>query len=169
MNQQIINGYHCVILYRHITGLYVSDGTDKGTYLIVPSGSDQTDPLRGAYIFSGFARINDTLYLNAKFFSNAPSKLWSVTDTTAYAPPETVKPYFTVYPIPTHDLVNVQLDTVHKYAEINLYDISGKMVRRDFFTNTDLLQTDMSGLASGAYIMHVGADMHDAIYKVERE
>lgn len=66
---------------------------------------------------------------------------------------------FTIYPQPASDLINIQLD--HTYSSpfsVFIYDLSGKEVIRENFSNTRLISVNTSFLNAGVYMIEIKLD-----------
>lgn len=66
------------------------------------------------------------------------------------------KPIFSVYPNPTAQYVNVKNDTSLENSTINIYDLAGKLLKKEKINNdTNLVNLPISNLKAGAYIIEL--------------
>ncbi len=74
-----------------------------------------------------------------------------------------------VYPNPTSQTVNIQLDLhAAKMVELQLMDMTGKQVRAKSFlaSQKELMQLDIADLATGVYFLSVKMDGGNSVWKV---
>jgi hypothetical protein len=66
---------------------------------------------------------------------------------------------FSIYPNPTNNLLNVQLNSSIINAEILIFDSSGKKLLQRFCQNESLIVFDISGLSHGYYFIEVKSEL----------
>ena len=81
---------------------------------------------------------------------------------TAIDEPSRLVSELKVYPNPTSDYVMIHFNSELKDKHYSLYDITGKMIRLNSISETDT-QIDVSTLASGTYLLQIGAEKTNQI------
>tara|TARA_B100001939_G_C16577326_1_gene461187 strand:- start:289 stop:582 length:294 start_codon:yes stop_codon:yes gene_type:complete len=63
-----------------------------------------------------------------------------------------------VYPNPAIDIVNIKLNTVNEDADLEIYNMLGKVVmKKSYDFNAESLSIDISEFATGVYILKVSS------------
>ena len=63
-----------------------------------------------------------------------------------------------VYPNPAIDIVNIKLNTVNEHADLEIYNMLGKVVmKKSYDFNAESLSIDISEFATGVYILKVSS------------
>ena len=62
---------------------------------------------------------------------------------------------FSVFPNPATDIVNVSNNDNIDIKGVNIYDVSGKLVKSNFYTNETNVQMNISTFASGLYVFSI--------------
>ena len=65
---------------------------------------------------------------------------------------------FTVYPNPTTDIINVEINKRKTSSVLSINDVQGREVFRKVFSKDQLIQANVSSLATGIYILQLRAD-----------
>lgn len=105
---------------------------DDGSFVGVGYGLDQSYPQQKLWFF----KTNTTGYLGVKKMPYVNS--------------------ISVYPNPVTDVVNIDFSNInHSNVELQLYDISGRMVISKIITSSDNTKMDLSKLSSGIYILKI--------------
>ena len=61
-----------------------------------------------------------------------------------------------VYPNPAFDIVNIKLNTLNEDADLEIYNMLGKVVmKKSYDLNAESLSIDISEFATGVYILKV--------------
>jgi polyhydroxybutyrate depolymerase len=76
---------------------------------------------------------------------------------------------FPIFPNPTSGLVNVSFGNISKKANIEIYNLQGKLFISETFQNTTSATIDLTGNSSGIYIVKVIADCVSYVEKVMKE
>ena len=63
-----------------------------------------------------------------------------------------------VYPNPAIDIVNIKLNTLNEDADLEIYNMLGKVVmKKSYDFSTESLSIDISEFATGVYILKVSS------------
>jgi|GEM_PF-937087 len=137
------------------TVLIQSDGTNQGTVEIAPPGLDPYFFLS----YTAFAKHKDRLYFGGQFGTN-PYQLWSVYDSAGLAGVEkiTAQDICTLFPNPSHGVVNISFKSTQRNIDINLTDLNGRIIQRSHFTASANIQLDVRAMNTGIYFINVIAD-----------
>ncbi|MBS1778605.1 MAG: T9SS type A sorting domain-containing protein [Bacteroidetes bacterium] len=104
-------------------GLYQSDGTDTGTYLILPGKMLASQTVTTNY---GFCQFKGSLWLGG-IFDNTGMELWRITTTPATSISSVDQNYsFSIYPNPNHGNFTIKTD-IHT-GIVTVYDITGRII-----------------------------------------
>lgn len=150
-------GYNTINGYR----LWVSDGTANGTNAIAPLNSTKFDPLFNYTSTINLQIFNGELYFPADFDA-AGLSLWKI-KTTPTSVRNTAYIEASVSPNPVKDILHINTD--HNVKEVRLISTSGQQVRTWYGEKS----IDMSGIASGIYLVQIDTDSGRAVKKVVKE
>ena len=149
--------------------LWISDGTEAGTFTIHPSGSNKIDPLNyGAPLIV----FNNDLYICANFDSIG-NELWiyhydsTTVNSIGYV---SGNQNLKAFPNPFHNSVTISgLDRSDIY-HINFFDTNGKLIHSfDSGHGLEQFTLDLQETASGIYILQITGQNDNAIFKMIRQ
>lgn len=135
--------------------LWVTDGTDLGTYELAPSGSF-FDPLSDTTQLMVF---QNALYLAANWSSQG-SELWRITDSSLSNTKIQMTSNLLIFPNPTSNELFIKGGPINeKNLTIELIDVLGKttvrLAKEPSITNNSEISVDLSNIANGLYIITI--------------
>ena len=76
---------------------------------------------------------------------------------------------FNIYPNPATNVVNITNSENMLVKQITVYDISGKQLTTQNFTNENQIQLNVENLASGTYMLHLQTNVGTAVKKLVKK
>ena len=134
--------------------LYVSNGTEEGTFSIEPENAVNPSPLTNSWEFCTF---NNKLFFNAAF-TTSNRELWMLRDTSYVLINEPKQlNYLTIYPNPTNDKIYIK--SPEEMTEIKIFSINCELIEcwngKSKYIELDFLQNK-----EGLYIISVFNDSY---------
>lgn len=110
------------------------------------------------------SEIGDTMIIRFNFISDSVQsekegwmidniRLYSVWIGGAGIDNFNVSDFLKIYPNPTATIVNIKFDKTNYFADIEIFELSGKFICKSHFPTTDNVQIDCSGLKTGVYLL----------------
>lgn len=128
------------------TGIWTTNGIHQSTVLWTPDNEGlanvRVDMLR--------MRESDYTVLAATHGRGLASAIW---DITTGIPENVAMDELSVYPNPSSGLFNIDLKNTDETTEILVYDLSGRIVRKQGTSSQGLIQLDLGDMPAGEYIM----------------
>ena len=63
-----------------------------------------------------------------------------------------------IYPNPTNGLVSINVGTTSTLVDVTVMEVSGRIVKLEKYSNTNMLSLDLSELSAGMYFVTVKTD-----------
>lgn len=139
--------------------LWITDGTEPGTYKIVPANAIEQDPL-GIYNFNGFIEVNEVLYFTAKY-DNYGTELYQIGYGTSIPEGKEKVSGFHVYPNPIQEKFYLDFNcTEPEIFTIEVHSMEGKMIvslhETSYHTgNHHIVISLPENLKAGMYIINI--------------
>lgn len=76
--------------------------------------------------------------------------------------------YINVYPNPTDNLINIQLDLNNELSLMNLYDMNGRLVRNEKLFD-ELNSINLEGLSAGIYSLQIVNGKQSKVFKIVKQ
>ncbi|MBN2891353.1 MAG: T9SS type A sorting domain-containing protein [Bacteroidales bacterium] len=159
----ISSGDDCVWIDNVILPLAPAKG--KGPKLIsisattIPSWLNFTDNGNGTALLQGVAPENtqtDAVVLEATNPTNTVTQSFNIV--TAYLTAiYTIDNLIHFYPNPTADFLNINLENHPEKANVQIFDVNGKLVLSQYIMETEN-QIDLTGFAKGVYLINLTVD-----------
>jgi ELWxxDGT repeat protein len=146
--------------------LFVSDGTDAGTHMIMPGSINHINPLLDCYEFIPvFTGVSNALFFRA-YYDDIGPELWKIGPGSIGIEKETIKD-FSVYPNPTNGIVYFNAGENINDAVVTVYDLNGKNLINA--VNLTSLQLNISDLSPGMYLIGVKKDHKESFVRIVKQ
>jgi ELWxxDGT repeat protein len=131
-----------------LTKLFVSNGSEDGTYFINPEYATNQSPLSTSYEFCVY---DNKLFFNAAFTSSIKS-LWVVSDTTYVSVEEVSTENLVLYPNPTKGRTFIK--STKEMTIIEITDLYGELVF-NWNGKSTYVKIDLKSNKSGIYFVNI--------------
>ena len=132
----------------------IFDGTSWSSYT-------STSGLPGNTIFSIGIDENDGLYLgfwnSGVYYCDLPESINETQNNVS------------VYPNPTSDFLNINLENVSNNVDIKIYNLAGQLIYSSQYNQTNSIQLDISNNVSGIYFVKIQTDEYTESFKIIKE
>jgi len=76
------------------------------------------------------------------------------------------KAEFSIYPNPATDFINIQLQNEQVNTVVKLVDLTGKVVKKEVYSNTSTIKFDVAQMNRGIYILQVESSLNNIQRKI---
>jgi len=142
-----------------ITLIYYVDFAKKKFYYVIPSyNSIQECTLNSDKFDIKVLLIKSSNWIGTQATSpiyKYDNIVISAVNTVPLSTQDFLSEKFNVFPNPATDIVNISNSDDIDIKGVNVYDVSGKLVKSNFYTNQTNVQLNISTFASGLYVFSI--------------
>ncbi len=75
-----------------------------------------------------------------------------------------IKDLFSVYPVPTQNILHISTKNNHNISEIRVYNSLGQLIETIYFSEKERIEMNVQNYAGGVYLLQIKIDTHYIMY-----
>ncbi|WP_191906935.1 T9SS type A sorting domain-containing protein [Adhaeribacter soli] len=126
-------------------------------------------PIRFATPQPSFYTIYSRRFVNAVLTGHGTSNIGICTSVSGLTRTNNKPEFLNVFPNPTRNSLTIGFAAKHRSGLVILTDISGKMIRKEYFKETKAIQLDLGDLKAGIYLLSLQTESGITVQKIIKQ